>query len=577
MLFGKLDIDPAYNPAILDTETWAPDAARAILVRLSPAERATLRSAAEDDRITAQPGASVVPYPASRGWHAGSRYCLARLSDRQRVFLRFGPTDADSPLGAPLLPPIDIAEWAADSDTFLSAYPTDAAMTHRFCRDISPGAGPVALGPIPRLGIGTRMTTAVWPAIWEAMAQHGFAANAIQNSVRELNLLPNLLNAAPPETNVAFGFGAIQTGYTGSTFEGLWAAGTLDALAHRAKGTPRYGADADHIQVKRGAGGLERAKGLVDAARYYSFYTLDVSDVLNYAALSASPADAEAILSGSLPDATARRAFLAYHRAAADVADVTLGRLVGKYWAALNAVESLAEYINRLKQGEAYDLELSIDEHPLEVATFDCLTSAEELAFLLREAQRRGLRLTHIAPNFGVEKGVDYSCPDGLLGLEARCRNLSQLAADFGVMVDFHSGDDLSATTRQVIGRATEGRHQFKVSPMLQLIFADMLAEHDPALFRGWQQDALDYARAAAAGGSAFAARCIGHDEAGGALLPAAHGEVFHHFSFAFVGRRDADGQFINREAFYRLPSAFYRDYRARIVAYLGELAHDLF
>ena len=55
-----------------------------------------------------------------------------------------------------------------------------------------------------------------------------------------------------------------------------------------------------------------------------------------------------------------------------------------------------------------------------------------------------------------------------------------------------------------------------------------------------------------------------------------AHDAVFHHFSFAFVGRRDADGQFLCREAFYTLSPAFYRAYQARIVAYLKELAADL-
>jgi hypothetical protein len=43
------------------------------------------------------------------------------------------------------------------------------------------------------------------------------------------------------------------------------------------------------------------------------------------------------------------------------------------------------------------------------------------------------------------------------------------------------------------------------------------------------------------------------------------------------VGRRDADGQFLHRDEFYRLSPAFYRAYQERIVRYLGELAADLF
>jgi hypothetical protein len=141
-----------------------------------------------------------------------------------------------------------------------------------------------------------------------------------------------------------------------------------------------------------------------------------------------------------------------------------------------------------------------------------------------------------------------------------------------------HSGDDLSGATRQVVGRGANGFLQFKVSPQLQLIFAAVLAEHDPALFRLWWEDALLYARRAAEGGSVLATEALRHDATGPAgLEPTPHGAVFHHFSFAFVGRRDAVGRFLVRDRFYRLSPAFYRTYQERIVDYLGELAADLF
>jgi len=431
------------------------------------------------------------------------------------------------------------------------------------------------------------MTTAVWPAIWEAMAQGGFATNAIQNSVRELNFLETLLEGRPAEQNIAFGFGTIETGYTGSSFEGLWVAGVLDALKHGAP--PRYGADADHIQVKRGPDGLARAKRMLDATRHYSFYTLDVSDVLEYGALSAGPAAAIAYLESRLPDGVRRNEVLAFHRQPRRFDsfdyrpdDATLGRLVAKYWVALDVVEALYEYIcglkacpeQRQRNGVPFDFELSIDEHPNDVPTFECLTSEMELIFVLLEAQRRGIPLTHVAPNFGVEKGTDYRGADGLTGFEARARSLCRIALDLGVMADFHSGDDLSATARRAIGRATEGRNQFKVSPNLQLLFAEVLVQHHPDLFRRWWEDALAYAQREAAAGSTFAAECIQRSDA---QNPSSHDAVFHNFSFAFVGRRDADGQFICREEFYALSPAFYQAYQECITAYLLELADDLF
>jgi hypothetical protein len=599
MRFGKLDINPAKNPAILDTATWDRAAAWAAVQAVDDAYWLAVMEAAANG-APPPATASLTPYAASVAWHQGAFYCLAGLPDGQQVFLEIGQGTSDAVLGAP----IGAKSWPASPPNPQSPipnirfYPTDAPILDRFFRLIAPEKGPRPLGAIPRLGIGTRMTTAVWPAIWQAMARGGFAVNAIQNSVRELNFLETLLEGCPAEKNVAFGFGTIETGYTGSSYEGLWVAGVLDGLKTRRvsenpSGLPGYGADADHIQVKRGADGLARARRLLDATRYYSFYTLDVSDVLDYAALSAGPAAAAAYLDDRLPDAIQRRDLLAYHRQPRRLGgfdyrpdDATLGRLVGKYEVALDAVGKLYEYICDLKacpeqsrrNGASFDLELSIDEHPNDVPTFDCLTSEAELIFVLLEAERRGIPLTHVAPNFGVEKGTDYRGADGLVGFEARTRSLCRITEDFGVMPDFHSGDDLSAATRQAIGRATGGRSHFKVSPMLQLLFGEVLAHHHPDLFRRWYADALAYAQREAAAGSAFAAECLRDINPKGLGDPSGltHDNVFHHFSFAFVGRRDADGQFICREEFYDLSPAFYRAYQECIVGYLLGLAEDL-
>ena len=605
MRFGRLEIDPALSPGVLNTATWDRAAACAAVAAADPAYWPALLGAAEMGAAL-PPAAGLAPHPASVAWRGNALYCLTGLTDGQQVLLEAGPDLGESPLGAGIWNSLLPAQGGGPQHPpaiLLRVHPTDAPVLDRFFRQIAPDKGPRALGPVPRLGVGTRMTTAVWPAIWEAMDFGGFAANAIQNSVRELNFLETLLEAWPAERNIAFGFGTIEAGYTGSSFEGLWVSGVLDALKHgpqlhpeRSPVTPpghperrpagpqskdalRYGADADHIQVKRGPDGLARAKRMLDATRYYSFYTLDVSDVLDYDALSgrANPA--------RVPHTSVLRDVLAYHGEPRRIGGfdyrpdaAMVERLAGKYWAALDAVDTLRDYICDLKGGHDFDLELSIDEHPNDVPTFDCLTSETELIFVLLEAQRRGIPLTHIAPNFGVEKGTDYRGADGLAGFEARARSLCRIAEEQGVMADFHSGDDLSAAARQAIGRATGGRNHFKVSPNLQLLFGEVLASHHPALFRRWWEDALAYARAEAAAGSAFAAQCLAAVDPSRAGDPVtlAHDAVFHHFSFAFVGRRDARGQFICREEFYDLSPAFYEAYRARIVEYLLELAADL-
>ncbi|MBX7237053.1 MAG: tagaturonate epimerase family protein [Caldilineales bacterium] len=583
MRFGRLEIDPRLSPAVLDTATWDQAAAWAAVQAGDEAFWPALVEAAR--RGAPLPAASgLTPYAPSCLFAGESLVCLAGLGDGQQVLLAVGPQATGLGLGPP------VASKALAAGGRLALYPAEAAVLERLFRRLAPDKGPRALGPIPRLGIGTRMTTAVWPAVWRAMAQGGFAANAIQNSVRELNFLSTLLEGQPAAQNIAFGFGAIETGYTGSTFEGLWVAGVLAALKHGAP--PRYGADADHIQVKRGRNGLAQAQRMLKATRYYSFYTLDVSDVLDYSALLAASAGAAsagaASLAASIPDATQRRDLLAWHRQPRRIGgfdyrpdDETLGRLVAKYQLGLDAVVALYDSIRALKaehepgsgDGAAFDLELSIDEHPNDVPTFACLTTTTELIFVLLEAQRRGVPLTHVAPNFGVEKGSDYAGADGLVGFEARAAELSRIAAEFGVMADFHSGDDLSAATRRAIGRATSGRNHFKVSPYLQLLFAEVLAEHHPDLFRRWWQDALAYAQRQAAEGSAFAAQCLRRSDVD---RPTTHDAIFHNFSFAFVGRRDAGGQFICRQEFYALSPAFYQAYQDRLVGYLLGLAEEV-
>ncbi len=543
MKFQKLQLNPSRNPAVLDTATWDRAAAWRQVQRLRAAP-------------TGNAGSLV-----RRG---AAMFQLARLPDGQQVFIELG--HGGVALGKPL------GELTLPTGCRLAAYPTDAAVLDRYCRILEPLNRPRALGATPRLGIGTRMTTAVWPGMFAAMDRHGFAANTIQNSVRELNFLDDLLAARPAPTNYACGFGTIETGYTGSSWEGLWVAGVLAALEHPQP--LRYGADADHLQVKRGAEGMARARRWCEAARYYSFYTLDMADILDYGALAAPPARAGALLRQQIRSDRERRLVLAYHRRLG--ADA-VGRFVGKYWPALAALTELSEYISRLKDGAAFDLEFTIDEHPPEVAAFDCLTSPAELRFVLGEIRRRGLPVTHVAPNLGQEKGWDYRCPDGLRGLEKRLRAQFRVAEAYGVMLDVHSADDLTQPVRRVIRQATGGKVHYKISPMLQLIFAETLADHHPELFRQWWNDALAYARREAAADSPFAAECLRAYKAAADKTPSRHHLVFHHYSFAFVGRRDEHGRFLHRDKFYGLSAGFYQDYHSRLTRRLGGLAKDLF
>ncbi len=154
-------------------------------------------------------------------------------------------------------------------------------------------------------------------------------------------------------------------------------------------------------------------------------------------------------------------------------------------------------------------------------------------------------------------------------------RSHFRIAEESGFLLDVHSADDLSGATRQAIRRATTGRMHYKISPMLHFIFAETIADRHPDLFHLWWKDCRAYAAREAERGSALAAACLAALPARGDPSPAQ--DVFRHFFFAYPGRRDASGRFINREAFYTLPAETYVEYQQRITAYLELLAEDLF
>jgi hypothetical protein len=535
---GEFSLDPLRSPAVLDTTTWDP---RGAWARLRAAgggffRRVAGNPAAEDLR---SPQCTV--HPGSHACAGGEDIVLATLEDGQDVFLRFGRGGSSRILGRPL------GSLELGGGVRLSAHPTDMPVLARFLSEANPGKAPRAMGSVPRLGIGCRHTTAVWPAAFRAMDRAGFAANAIQNSLRELTLLDDLKRGLPARQNHLFGFGSIAEGHTGSTFEGLLHAGAIAAL--KAPTHPRYGADADHIQVKRGPGGLDRAREVVEAARHYTFFTLDVSDILDYAALKA---DGRTFAPG----------------------DADVGRFVAKYRDALEAIERLCAHLREVKGGEPFDVELSIDENPPDVPTVECITSSEELLFLAEEIGRRGLPVTHVAPNFGVEKGTDYRCPDGLDGLERRVRTISRIASERGLMLDCHSGDDLAKATRRVFGRATGGRVNFKVSPRPQILFAETLFDVQPEHFRTWWDDVRRFVEGEAAKGSAFAVKCLKELDADS--TPGPGRALFHFYCFVSVGRREA-GRFAIRERLYDLTPGFLAEYGARLENWLLEIAEDLY
>lgn len=581
---GSFEIDPIKQPAVADTATWDEDAAYSF-VRSAPEIywKRMLRSLYRGDvQNRKSDEVPFSPLPGSVSRRNLGTWMIGRLPDGQHLILSMGKTrDKDVDIEA-------FKTFDRNEGQNLTFYPASDRNIHTYLKTCLPGRASRGLGARPRLGIGVRPTVLAWPAIWQAMAKKGFCANAIQNSLRELNLLEDLRSGHGPRENHQFSFGSVQEGHTGSTFEGLWLSGALSALDQN--NVLDFGADADHIMVKKDESSLtgdpgplhtgrERARQIILAARHYSFYTLDVSDLLDFTILHAKDHTAG---TGRLEQIVGGREnagmLLEYHnRDQETIEEELLGRYVAKYWEALDALEGLAQYIADLKGDEPFDLELSIDENPPGIETCSNTTSVEELSFLIRELLRRDIPVTHIAPNFGIEKGTDFRCPEGIIGLQKRVKMLCDVAGESGFMLDCHSGDDLSAETMRAIGDASSGWIQFKVSPSLQVLLGECIHDVSEKLFGHWWRLSLAYARRKQEEGSELAGRILGTLEGERRVRPSADHPLFHHFCFGPVGERDKQGRFINREWFYDLPQSVKREYTRRLTDHLCNLSEQIF
>ncbi len=118
MLFGKLDIDPAKAPAVLDTATWDyREATHEILMGRDywpSVYEASLRGAPVAQRPGLGAQLSVL------GARGGQVVLLAGLPDGQRVFLIIGGPEGNLGLGKPFF------QLQLPAGKLLAAHPTDA-------------------------------------------------------------------------------------------------------------------------------------------------------------------------------------------------------------------------------------------------------------------------------------------------------------------------------------------------------------------------------------------------------------------------------------------------------------------
>ncbi|MBQ6352890.1 MAG: hypothetical protein IJJ28_06465, partial [Lentisphaeria bacterium] len=131
----------------------------------------------------------------------------------------------------------------------------------------------------------------------------------------------------------------------------------------------------------------------------------------------------------------------------------------------------------RKRRGEEFDLEISIDE------TTTPTLPAHHL-YIARELMIRGVTVTSIAPRFVGEfqKAVDY-----IGDVEEFARQFqihARIARAFGnYKISVHSGSDKFAVY-PTVGSETRGYLHLKTAGTSWLVAVEVIARHDPALYR---------------------------------------------------------------------------------------------
>jgi len=241
-----------------------------------------------------------------------------------------------------------------------------------------------------------------------------------------------------------------------------------------------FGADAEHLKTSHD----------VDATLSAGFrmFTVDPGDFVDDSAVSDDAGTLEMRLGEiswaelETTEADCRRAFLGRrfqvgHDMALRFDEESLLRAVVKYARAVAHVARLYRHIVERADGEAFELEISVDE------TSSATTPAEHF-YVAHELRRLGVRFASLAPRFvgDFEKGVDYK--GDLRAFEDSFVQHVQVARYFGgYKISIHSGSD-KFSIYPIVARHAGDRVHVKTAGTSYLEALRAVAEVDPRLFR---------------------------------------------------------------------------------------------
>mgnify|MGYP006280806445 CR=1 FL=1 len=244
-----------------------------------------------------------------------------------------------------------------------------------------------------------------------------------------------------------------------------------------------YGADGDHLK------NLTWIKTALD--EHMPMVTLDLTEVMKPQVADWSEEQIDKAF-GELPEKLQKRVEREYFDQVLQAGtesikiDPATARLcIVMYGSALDLAEEVDQFL-RGKRGDAYDLEISIDETTTP-------TLPEHHAFIARELQVRKVTVNSVAPRFigDFQKAVDYI--GDLDEFERQFLVHCEIAREFGgYKISVHSGSD-KLSAYPAVGRGTNLRLHLKTSGTSWLEALRVIAEKEPDLYRKLHRKALEY------------------------------------------------------------------------------------
>jgi hypothetical protein len=364
-------------------------------------------------------------------------------------------------------------------------------------------------GELPAIAAGNRHPELSLPAAFAAFRDilnhtgRNLASTVQLSATREMTT-DEALAARDGETPTA-------AGHTRVSIRHLYHAGLWAAI--RAGWREGYTAEADHFIIsgqtpEEIALSVEHAKEAIRHAAGYTKFTTDTSRLFLLEADLRHPAPwplaaVEEQFQRLFPAGERSWIFdeftkpFACGEATYRLSREEVMRLAVKFGPSLKLNEELYDTI-RSYTG-AFDFEPSIDEA-------ETLTTPEEMIFCMQWLRARGRPAQLVPPNLGFKKRQAY--PETRADLERyaahkmwpellprtgrdfegnplaelawRVRGLADVARYFSATLSIHSGSGKQAGVLEIIGAATAGRLNYKISGELQLQLFDVLAEQPP-------------------------------------------------------------------------------------------------